>query len=363
MSTGSRRHASPNLSSGEATKRTIPLTVPTPSPSGSGPERAASSALPGVSDSPLRLLPLDVVLDLAGDPRPGSHFPGSFARGLLVSALHHSACYCEATREPAAQHRSTCPLATILGTTPLGARRYAVTQTSLAPERMEMRVVLYGLAARSQATAVVDAMADLQHHGIGHTRIPVRRIGVFAYEQAPVGLQRIQLLSSSSIRDARTLPDPLEIRAPWTRAPHTAAGRFRLELLTPLDLSWKSARARGDVTASFSFDHFLDAITRRWVALTEGEDAAAHSTNYEAWRHVLRGVQVDDAVVGSRELTRFSARQRRTMPMSGLVGYAHLTPTTAAQAAALIDLGRIAPFLTVGARTPYGFGAWRLVQV
>lgn len=287
----------------------------------------------------LSVLPLDIEIETRHDPRWLRTFPGILARGTFVSSLLFRSCLCPGAWSGEDAHDPECPVEPLLGRTTTGGRRYAIGPAAAGEDGLRFRIFLYGVAARSYE-AVIDAVSSLTRFGVGSVREPARRVRVWRGDVVVYDSDQGELHYPG-------LPDPLP--APWRSCsiePVPADG-LRLRMATPLDLGWKRRRAPEDALSVAGLGR---AVVRRWKALSE--PPVFPDREVETWLTALE--RADLRLENGRwvDAARWSSRQRRWIPMGGLLGTIILTGDEH-HVSGLADTLSLLP---VGSRTTFGHG-------
>ncbi len=268
--------------------------------------------VPGFLD--LRCLTLDFEARLKCSDH-GLRYLGPTLRGAFGHVLKRMVCVREDGRCDTCRIRSNCPYARVFdGAAPPGRsvmRRYdAVPQPFVllvAPpgswegseEELRFGLRLFGDACEL-APYVVEAFIRMGQSGIGPLRIPytMERVldgkGVIVYQRGASGLH----LTHGTAVDTRPLPD--------------GACTVRWHFETPVHI-----RVGGGLDATPSGMDLVLAGRRRWHLVSslhgvQSEEACVH-LEADAFRTVRVGLH-------PWHIDRYSGRQRRRVPLSGVVG-------------------------------------------
>lgn len=292
------------------------------------------------------VLPLDVEISAKDTFTWPEVFEGVSVHGLLTSALNFRVCGCLG-RTGAIAHHPACPAADLLNTAKGGGRRFAIGPVRRDEKTLRFRLFLYGPAARSY-DRLADALDALVYHGIGEGRGAV----------ASCAMARGDRVFYHTAERILSFPgEPDTVAAPWLVSTLDASSAFNLDLVTPLDLSWK--RCPEDPKQAVSLGGIARAFVNRWAALDDGaRPVPAHAVRRQAEAWCLAIAAIKGRLVKARwfETIRHSARQHRNMVFSGLVG----TLQARTGSRELASLAAALEFMPVGGRTAFGFGSVRL---
>ncbi|MDY6812048.1 MAG: CRISPR system precrRNA processing endoribonuclease RAMP protein Cas6 [Pseudomonadota bacterium] len=128
---------------------------------------------------------------------------------------------------------------------------------------------------------------------------------------------------------------------------------IRIELLTPLRL-YQARRLVGP--AEFSFGAFFSTLLRRISLLSHFHTATPLEMDFRAAVAAGRAVQLADSALRWHDWSRASTRQRRRIPMGGLIG----SFTARRVPVGMLPLLRVGERVHVGKGASMGLGRYRL---
>ncbi len=290
-------------------------------------------------------------------------YAGSMLRGLLGWALRRASCLTRAESCHNCLLRSHCPYPTLFEPLPpsamAGSRFHQIpppyvieppplaeSQTTYAKgELFSFHFVLFGQAANHQLSILLFAWQQALKERVGKSHAALTLEQLWAEPQA--GAEPTLLYDRQQGQHLQ----PFTLTAP--ARPTTTPTQVVIELLTPLRIQ-RQNRPLGQ--QELNATELLMALIRRVTLLEEalGEgyqppDFAALQQQSEAieWRSDLRW----------RDLFRYSNRQRRKIPLGGLMGTLELSGDLAPFIEALV----VGQWCHIGSNTPFGLGGYRLV--
>lgn len=283
---------------------------------------------------PQQLFPSLRILKLCFQIQPASPlepflYQGSAWRGILGWELQKLICPFE--------RQTQCEACIIQGSCPYFLLLEKKSQVSglfeapkgyvLYPDQdhtgLRLDVTLFGTCA-DFVPALVEALKRAQKRGLGRERIPFAIQGLFQV-LPDGGLHRLE--AKSSLQDALHEPFPLSELLSDSQEPISSLG---MDLVTPLRL-----RRQGKYVNRFDPVFYLEALARRLEALT-CLFAGGKPLGREKWETLRswfenelesmnpakssHGGNTWTADLKWRDYARFSSRQKRKVPMGGLVG-------------------------------------------
>ncbi|MDO4723846.1 MAG: CRISPR system precrRNA processing endoribonuclease RAMP protein Cas6 [Comamonadaceae bacterium] len=140
-------------------------------------------------------------------------------------------------------------------------------------------------------------------------------------------------------------------------APPSATSRLSLHLHTPLRLQ---QQGRPATRASLTARDLLITLARRCQLLLDTQlGPAAPQQDFGALAACAQHIQLDASALRWYDWSRYSNRQRQSMPMGGLLGALHLSGPAAALAP-FIELLHLGQWLHLGKETTFGLGRYSL---
>ncbi len=293
----------------------------------SGPEIMRAGALDeaqteAVLDLPLVRLRLRFVRD-AGEPAPAGYM-GSAWRGALGRLLRRAACITRLERCDACLLRYECPYAYVFETPPPPGsskmRKYPAAphpfvlepaewfepEDGARPVRPEGQIydlglVLLGRAVR-HAPYLMWALSEAARDGLGGARVRL-------------ALQAVHILEDGRWRPLEAGPMP---PLPASGVPPSAPPRrVRLRFLTPLRLVHDGRVLREH---ELSFSAFFRSLLRRASLVHYFHGARELDLDFRALVEASEEVSWEPERLAWVELWRRSSRQRRRIPLHGIVG-------------------------------------------
>ncbi|EAR23048.1 CRISPR system precrRNA processing endoribonuclease RAMP protein Cas6 [Nitrococcus mobilis] len=266
-------------------------------------------------------------------------YPGALWRGALGKALRELACI------TGAQACADCPVIRRCGYGLLFETRghaqagglaghyaelphpYVVSpRTDAGDTSVTLELTLIGAAARRHRE-VLDAAAKLRLNGVPLTLREARPLAINA---------------AAKTSFAAEIPQP-----------PAAPPRVRMILEHPLRLRREN---RYLTAAEFDFATLFTALTRRVSMLHDLEAAAPLRADYRGLAAAARAVRVNAVHLEWFDWARYSARQRRRIPMGGLIGELALS----GEFAPLWPWLWLGQWLHVGKGAVMGLGRYRL---
>lgn len=308
----------------------------------------------------IRLLRLGVVLRSAGEARLprwlGSTIRGAFARSLkrISCALRHEECTTCLLRE-------RCVYSVLLETPrPAGLDRlrgqprlpHPLVLTPPGPrddpwregDELELGLTLFGKATE-HFPYVIAAIQEAGREGLGRGRAVFELVSVRAtpFGRDPIGIFRAG--------------EPLGQVEPFSLDGVVAAGepgdRVTLRLLTPTRLA-----TGGRLTRSPTLEVFVRSLLTRALAMLI-HDGEGLDLDIEGITAVARTVETARSDLRLVKLTRQSTRQRKLIPLDGMMGELTFEGGAVGELWPLLRAGEL---LRVGGGTVFGLGQYAIIN-
>ena len=286
---------------------------------------------------------------------------GSAWRGLFGHALREAVCQCEGPNSEGCTMRATCPYVALFE--PRSRSEDSLlhsAQTAPAPyilipegggpisadESLAVRLILFG-AAKQYAGLSTRALIFGAMKGIGKDQISLASTSLS--ELSLDGSEQPQSLTE--LDTAVTSPKaPLSLLPQWP-------GRLRLEFVSPLRMRLRNRYVGPD---DLNFGDLFAQLLRRASLLRAFHCTLAtadeSSPDFRQWVTDARQLDFADSQLTWHDLARHSSRQRRKVPMGGLVGHCIIEGEEFAPLWPLIWLGQ---WLGVGKGTTMGLGQYQ----
>lgn len=269
-------------------------------------------------------------------------FSGALWRSAMGMHLRRALCFTELARCTACPAREHCQYAQIMeapshdGAPLLQGRPDAPRPYVLRPDTTtrwrsgqsgQLQLLLPGHLAHRHAPVLGQALMQAARGGIGIDGQLLR------FEPGTLTLQRI----------------------PLPPAPATSTTRVELELLTPLSLRVQNQYLRPE---QLDFRTFFAALIRRISQLGTLYQQTPLQLDFAALAEHARSIHLDAGTLQWHRQQRYSARQKASYDINGILGTLHIE-------------GALAPFLPwlslgqythLGKGTVMGMGAYRLVN-
>lgn len=159
------------------------------------------------------------------------------------------------------------------------------------------------------------------------------------------------------LQEARPLPvnagSPAKLGLAETPQPPAAPTQLRLVFQHPLRLRRNNRNLRPE---AFDFAVFFTALARRISMLHDQEQATALAADYRQLAAQAKAITIRQPRLDWFDWKRYSARQRRSIPMGGIVGEV----TIAGEIAPLWPWLWVGQWLHVGKSAVMGLGRYRL---
>ena len=251
-----------------------------------------------------------------------SGFLGSAWRGAFGHALRRTVCIrgLPPTCEGCALLGSCVYPRTFESRPPAGAKKLALYPTAPNPYVIEpasdwdakddtfnLGVTLFG-QANDDAPTVLQALAHAGREGLTHARVVLDLVEAQA-EHFSADSGRWTTIQSAN-GDLKAVPVHEMFTPP-------APAAVRVRLLSPLRVRRDGRYVR---PSEFDFRTFAANLLRRFSLLTYFFGGAPLETDFAALLRDSEGVELEDAQLCWRELSRRSSRQRAVIPMGGLGG-------------------------------------------
>ena len=282
---------------------------------------------------------------------------GSAVRGAFGHALKKAVCVTRLERCEACLLYRSCPYSYIFETPPpLTARKMRLYTAAPHPfvfevpfssdldpgaENLDIGFTLFG-RGNQFLPYVLYALEEAGKRGIGGKRIPVL---------LEVAEQRVDWMG----QDWRVIYQPdeiLEPLPPFIPLIPPVPDSVTLHFETPLRLRRDEHNVRPD---NFHFADLFVTLMRRISMLTYFHSDSAHETEFSQLTARAREVEFTSQDLVWYDWTRYSSRQKTTMPMGGLMGTVHLDSSNLEPFWAYLWLGQ---WTHVGKATSMGLGRY-----